>query len=122
MSVTGLALYRSGYIPIGPASNLTATALAQRSASCQALIDRTIQASGNFCDATGSNTACYGNNALSAELAPNVSTDRRFSERGDMVAVNELRRLSASPLNLERDEWGIAVFKLIANLPRSLPG
>jgi hypothetical protein len=120
LSVTGLALYRGGYIPVGSASNLTATALAQRNVSCQALIDRTIQASGNFCNGTTSNTACYGNNTLRAELVPNA--DRRFSERGDMIAVNELSRLSASPLNIERDEWGIAVFKLIANLPRSLPG
>jgi hypothetical protein len=120
VSITGLALYRGGYLPIGFASNLTATALAQRNASCQALIDRTIQASENFCDETASNTACYGNNTLRAELAPD--TNRRFSERGDIIAVNELRRLSASPLNLEQNEWGIAVFKVIANLPRSLPG
>jgi hypothetical protein len=121
VSITGLALYRGGYLPIGfAASNLTATALMQRNASCQSLIDRTIQASGNFCDETASNTTCYGNNTLKADLVPD--TARRFSERGDIIAVNELRRLSASPLNLERDEWGIAVFKLIANLPRSLPG
>ena len=120
VSVTGLALYRGGFLPIGFASNLTATALAQRSASCQALIDRTIQASQNYCNETASNTACYGNNTLRAELVPN--TNRRFSERGDIIAVNELHRLSASPLNIESDEWGIAVFKVVANLPRSLPG
>ncbi|HEX5807500.1 MAG TPA: tetratricopeptide repeat protein, partial [Anaerolineales bacterium] len=120
VSVTGLALYRSGYLSIGSAPNLSATALAEKNASCQALIDRTIQASENFCDETSSNTTCYGNNSLTAELAPNVN--RRFSARGDIIAVSELRRLAASPLNLERDEWGIAVFKLIANLPRSLPG
>src|SRR6185436_7079511 len=96
------------------------TAMAERNASCQALIDRTIQASDNFCSNTDSNTACYGNNTLRADLAPNAA--HRFSERGDTIAVDELRRLSASPLNLGNNEWGIAVFKVIANLPRSLPG
>lgn len=120
VGVTGLALYRGGYLPFLFSSNLTATAMAENSASCQALIDRTIQASDNFCGDTASNTACYGNNTLRAELSPN--TARRFSERGDVIAVGDLRHLSASPLNLDTDEWGIAVFNVIANLPRSLPG
>ena len=120
VSVMGLALYRGGYMPFLFSSNLTATAVAARNASCQALIDRTIQASDNYCGGTTSNTACYGNNTLKAELASNAA--QRFSERGDIISVNELRRLSASPLNLDHNEWGIAVFKVVANLPRSLPG
>lgn len=120
VGVVGLALYRGGYVPFLFSSNITATAMAERNASCQALIDRTIQASDNYCSGTNSNTACYGNNTLRAELVPN--TTRRFSERGDIIAVNQLSRLSASPLNLDLNEWGIAVFKVVANLPRSLPG
>jgi len=120
VGVTGLVLYRGGYIPFGLSSNLTATAVAENNASCQALIDRTIQASDNYCGDTTTNTACYGNNTLKADLAPDTS--QRFAERGDIITVNNLRRLSASPLNLEQNEWGIAVFKVVANLPRSLPG
>jgi len=120
ISATGLALMRGGYLPFLFSSNLTATAIAEKNASCQALIDRTIQASQNFCNNTSSNTACYGNNTLQAELLPN--TAQRFSERGDVIPVNGLRRLLASPLNLTNSEWGIAVFKVVANLPRSLPG
>lgn len=120
MSVTGFALYRGGYVPFGLSSSLTATAIARNHASCQALIDRAIQASGSYCSATDSNKVCYGNTTINAELAPGIT--QRFSERGDIVAINELRRLSASPLNLDNDEWGIAVFKVITNLPRSLPG
>jgi len=112
VSIMGLALYRGGYIPSVFTSNLTVTAMAERNASCQVLIDRTIQASDSFCNDTTSNTACYGNNTLKAELAPNA--DQRFSERGDKIAVNELRRLSAAPLNLDNNEWGIAVFKVVA--------
>lgn len=119
VGITGFALYRGGYVPF-LFSNLTATALAERNASCQALIDRTIQASANYCNNTGSNTACYGNNTLKADLMPSVN--QRFSQRGDVIGVDGLRRLSASPLNLQQDEWGIAVFKVIANLPRSQPG
>jgi hypothetical protein len=45
-----------------------------------------------------------------------------FRQRGDVIGVEELQRLAASPLNLAGKEWGIAVFKVMANLPRSLPG
>ncbi|MEP7136832.1 MAG: hypothetical protein ABI904_18050 [Chloroflexota bacterium] len=120
LSVAGFALLRGGYVPFAFSSNRTATAVAEKNASCQMLIEKAIQASGSYCGSTNSNTACYGNNTLSAELAPNVA--QRFSERGDIIAVNELQRLSASPLNLSNNQWGIAVFKVIANLPRSLPG
>jgi hypothetical protein len=119
LGAAGFVLLRGGYLPF-TLPNLTATALAQRNASCQVLIDRAIQASGNYCDDTGSNSACYGNTTIEADLAPDST--QRFSERGDTVSVSELSRLTASPLDLESSEWGIAVFKLIANLPRSLPG
>src|SRR5687768_17460399 len=118
LSITGFALYLGGYNPLLFPNNLTATAVAARNASCQLLIDRAIQASGNSCDGTVSNNVCYGNTIVEAELVPNASES--FSERGDIVAVNELRSLSASPLNLDNDDWGIAVFKIMANLPRSL--
>lgn len=120
MSVTGFALFRGGYMPFGLSSSLTGTAIAKNSASCQALIDKAIQASGGYCGETNSNKVCYGNTKIQAELVPDAT--ERFSERGDIITVNELRRLSASPLKLDTNEWGIAVFKLIANLPRSLPG
>jgi len=120
VSVTGFALFRGGYIPFGLSSSLTGTAIARNSASCQMLIDRAIQASGGYCGETNSNKVCYGNTTIKAELVPDAT--ERFSERGDIITVKELRRLSASPLKLETNEWGIAVFKLIANLPRSLPG
>jgi len=119
VGVAGFALVRGGYLPfIFP--DRTATALALQNANCQILIDRAIQASDTYCGNPGSNNACYGNSTIKADLAPD-STER-FSERGDIVSVNELRRISASPLNLGSSEWGIAVFKVIANLPRSLPG
>ncbi|HMD82658.1 MAG TPA: hypothetical protein VKE92_15185, partial [Anaerolineales bacterium] len=120
VGIVGFALFLGGFNPFILPFNLTATALAQRNASCQVLIEKAIQSSGSFCDDTDSNNVCYGNTTIQAELAPGAT--QRFSERGDIVAVDDLRRLSAAPLNMEEDEWGIAVFKVIANLPRSLPG
>lgn len=118
--ILGFALYLGGFNPFVLPFSLTATALAERNASCQVVINKAIQSSDSFCGETSSNSVCYGNTTIQAELAPGAT--QRFSERGDIIAVNDLRRLSAAPLNLANDEWGIAVFKVIANLPRSLPG
>lgn len=119
-STFGFVLFRAGYIPAVVSSNLTATAIAKKNASCQALIEKAMQVSNSFCNQIGSNKVCYGNNTIQADLAP--ESTQKFSERGDIVDVNQLRRISASPLKLDSAEWGIAFFKIIANLPRSLPG
>jgi hypothetical protein len=116
----GFALYSTGYLsPLFPAS-LTATAFAQKDTDCQVLIEKAIQASDSFCSQIGSNKACYGNNTINADLKP--GTTQKFTERGDIVDVDNVRRLSASPIKLDSNEWGIAFLRVIANLPRSLPG
>ena len=88
--------------------------------NCQVLIEKAIQASDSFCSRIGSNKACYGNNTINADLKP--GTTQKFSERGDIVDVDNVRRISASPIKLDSNEWGIAFLRVIANLPRSLPG
>ncbi|HLO14407.1 MAG TPA: hypothetical protein VK206_06240, partial [Anaerolineales bacterium] len=66
--ITGSALYLGGFNPFIFPSNLTATAVSQKNASCQALINKAIQASGSYCGETGSNHVCYGNTTIKAEL------------------------------------------------------
>src|SRR5690242_3624960 len=73
--ILGLVFVRAGYVPFLFSSNQTATAQAEKSASCRALIERAMQASQAFCDEIGSNKACYGNNTIKADLQPG-STER----------------------------------------------
>jgi hypothetical protein len=110
------ALYNADMLPVGAGARLTATA----AADCQRLIDQAMQMSEDLCEQIGPNQVCYGNNTLEAELIPGAGFS--FSQRGDLIQVQELLRLSASPLDLSRQEWGIAIFRVTANLPRSLPG
>ncbi len=118
--LAGIILFNAGAFSPVHSADLTASALAGYQSSCQALIQKAMQASGNFCSRIGANQVCYGNITLQAELFPNAA--QRFSERGDVVNVSLLRSLSASPLDLDKNQWGIAIFKVLANLPRSLPG
>jgi hypothetical protein len=118
-SVFGYALFRAQSIQ-NPVEKNTSIVSAETQANCQELVDRAMQASGDYCNQIGSNQVCYGNNTLTAELVTSAAS--RFSQRGDIISVANLRRLAASPLSLASSEWGIAVFKVMANLPRSLPG
>jgi hypothetical protein len=120
ISVLGFFLFVTG-LPLSLASvQQTRTAIANRQVACHELIQRALEASEEYCNQIDSNSVCYGNYTILAELIPDAAL--RFSERGDIVGVNLLRRLSVSPLNLGTQEWGIAIFKVLANLPRSLPG
>jgi hypothetical protein len=118
-SVFGYALYRAQFI-LNPKNESTTTAAVKNQETCQELIDRAIKSSGDSCNGLGDNEMCYGNNTLVVELNP--GNTKQFSRQGDIINVEYLKRLAASPLNLASKEWGIAVFKVMANLPRSLPG
>lgn len=104
----------------GPGAQQTAAVVNNNQATCQELIDRAIQSSSASCDQIGANQICYGNNTIVAELVP--GTQDRFEQRGDTTGLEKLQRLSASPLSLAGGEWGIAIAKVMANLPRTLPG
>jgi hypothetical protein len=120
LSVVVLAVERAGVLSRTSPADQTATALAAHDSSCQSLIQQAVQASGNSCQQIGPNKVCYGNDILKAVLIP--SSPERFAQRGDVVDISLLTSLSASPLVLDQHQWGIAVFKVLANLPHSLPG
>jgi hypothetical protein len=88
--------------------------------ACQRFIDQALKISNKSCSQVGTNKVCYGNNTLRVTLANNTSG--QFSQQGDVIDANALKELSASPLNPKDGEWGIAIFKLLANLPRTSPG
>lgn len=97
-----------------------ALALAQTGA-CEEQVNRAIDAAAAACEALGRNQACYGNVNLTAEAQPGVA-DFRFEQVGDTVNVGTIQSLTLSPLNETSGDWGVAMMKLQANLPETLPG
>src|SRR5690606_590452 len=69
----------------------------------------------------GRNQICYAHSAMLAEYRPEI-TDVLFSTPGDVTEIYNLNRLQLFPLNLESEEWGMALMRVQANLPDSLPG
>jgi hypothetical protein len=88
--------------------------------SCETLIEQALLFSDQRCQQIGRNQVCYGHYTVDATVAPAPSA--RFELPGDVIPVEILQMLSASPLDLSRNEWGIAIFKLQTTLPRTVPG
>jgi hypothetical protein len=99
---------------------MTQTADALQQANCQVLINEAMRSAGTSCDKISGNSVCYGNFTLQSQLVSGSTAS--FSQRGDIIMIQDLKQLSASPLNIGNHQWGIAIFKVLANLPRSLPG
>jgi hypothetical protein len=103
------------------ASVLSVAVVVAQGDVCPPSVFETLKAVGENCNGLGRNTACYGNNSIVAEAQPDV-TDFAFSQDGDIAPLNSIQSLTTAPLNLETNEWGIAILSVQANLPDTLPG
>ena len=88
--------------------------------TCEDIIQKAIGLAEDVCSGLDSNQACYGNQNVFADFVPDYTG--RFEMVGDLVALDKLTKIVASPLQYEEQLWGIAFLKLQANLPGTLPG
>lgn len=101
---------------------VTAVAVAQdETGDCPAIVETALQTTLQVCDMTGRNEACYGHVAMSAEPQPDA-TNFDFAVSGDIVNAAAIRTLRTSPLDTTAGTWGVALFRLQADLPDTSPG
>jgi LysM repeat protein len=86
-----------------------------------AQLDTALAQLGDTCADLPRNTACYGNNALTATFVPQTAPVP-FAEPADQIALASLETLTTAAYNPDLNEWGIAVMNIQANLPDTLPG
>ena len=96
------------------------TVLAQ-DATCSAMVEKALADVQGDCASTGRNQACYGYVSLAATPREGVQ-DFTFSKAGDLSNVADIDTLRLSALDSVKNTWGIALMKLQANLPDTLPG
>lgn len=96
------------------------TVLAQAD-DCPVLVQSAIQVVGDLCARTGLNQACYGNLSLKAEPQAGV-TGFTFDKPGDVTRITNVKSLRVDPFDDVKKEWGVALMRLQANLPDTLPG
>jgi hypothetical protein len=97
-----------------------ATTLAQK-VDCPNIVRNALKVADQFCENTRRNEACYGNIVLEAESQPGIQ-ELRFKQPGDRVSVNTIKSLTLSPMDAANQIWGIALMRIQANLPDTLPG
>jgi hypothetical protein len=88
--------------------------------TCEELLGKAMNASYDGCEMIGSNQICYGNFDVTAQLV--AESAAQFASLGDTIPINQLVTLNTAPMDLYHDIWGIAVFKLQANMPGTIPG
>lgn len=87
--------------------------------ACPVLVDEALGAVGTACASTERNQACYGNIAIEASGRTPAFA---FARVGDIVNVNEIERLQLAPFDLDKNEWGVVLMNVQANLPDTFPG
>ncbi len=87
--------------------------------TCEELIAQAMSVSDRDCRGIGTNQVCYGNDQLISEFN---GSPEAFDMTGDILGIEMLQSLKASPLDLIEQLWGVAVFKLNANMPGTVPG
>lgn len=89
--------------------------------ACPTIVEEALVAVSELCAETGRNEACYGNSTLLAVPQPGI-TDLRFENPGDITDVAKIASLNLSDLDEGVPEWGVAMMRLQANLPDTMPG
>ncbi len=97
------------------------TSSAQFDSTCAPLVEQALEAVGNNCGGLGRNSACYGFDNVGATFSREQPQDF-FSQPSDLAELVQLQSLTTAPLNVDLDEWGIAVLNVQADLPDALPG
>ena len=88
---------------------------------CPTIVQNALSATDAACEGIGRNQACYGNITLEAEPQQGTA-EFQFEQPGDIVDVVGVRTLTLMPLDAAEDVWGVAMMRLQANLPETLPG
>lgn len=108
------------FMMIGLLFGFVSVVMAQDEA-CPALVEQALASAGELCSQLGRNSVCYGNDNVRA-LDANQTPLEDFLNVGDQVRVDKVGQLSTAGMNLEDNEWGVALLALQANLPDTLPG
>jgi hypothetical protein len=88
---------------------------------CPALVQTALEELGQNCQSLERNNACYGYNKLAATFNE-AQPDDFFTQVSDRTPLNVLDTLTTTPLDAEAGTWGVALMKVQANVPNSLPG
>ncbi len=95
--------------------------MAAAQVDCPAVVQAALSATDSACHTTGRNEACYGNISLDITTRAEAG-EVRFEQTGDIARLSSIATLRLSSLDAATGVWGVALMKVQANLPDTLPG
>jgi hypothetical protein len=100
---------------------LSTVALVAAQGTCPEIVGEALGVFDSACTDVGRNQICYGNGNIVA-LDFDGETLDAFAARGDISELSALSNLTLSGLDEELGLWGVAVLRVQADIPDSLPG
>jgi hypothetical protein len=100
---------------------LTPALILAQSDLCPEIVQAALSQTDENCQGTNRNQACYGNISLEVEPQDGIP-DFSFSQPGDLADLAGIQTLTLNPLSEAENTWGIALMRIQANLPDTLPG
>ncbi len=90
-------------------------------ADCPEIVERALETVDEMCADTGNNQVCYGNVSIEATPQQGVSTFT-FERTGDLADLTDVQTLALGGLDEGQGTWGVALMRVRANIPDTLPG
>ena len=88
---------------------------------CPTVVQTALENANRQCAEIGRNQVCYGNFSLQA--SPQADTANfELNQPGDIEDVAAVRSLRLSAFDQDLGQWGIALMRIQANVPDTLPG
>ncbi len=95
--------------------------MAQDDDTCPVIVQQALDAVDTLCAGIGRNEVCYGNVAITANARDGM-TNFTFDTPGDVVSVGAVESLQLQPMDIDAGTWGMALLRVQANIPDTLPG
>lgn len=98
----------------------TLTARAQQ-IQCAEVVKKAMQQLKDKCETVGRNKVCYASGVIKAEPLDATKT-LIFNAPGDTAGLGDFKRLTLNPYDSKAGVWSVALMRLQANFPDSMPG
>ncbi len=101
--------------------SFTIATSAAAQAACAPFVTQALKSLDTSCADLQRNSACYGFNNVTATFFSSALAPQ-FSRPNDRADLSALQSITTAPLDPTTSQWGIAVLKVQASLPDTLPG
>lgn len=88
---------------------------------CPVIVQNALNSANTNCANTGRNQVCYGNASITAQMRPGCG-NFNFSRPGDLASIQAVESLTLTGMDTATNQWGVALMRMQAALPNSLPG